>query len=471
MRSQTIRSANGLELVMGGWRAKAALLALVGCARGMAAHAAILTQDGNFGNQSEGATLVAPWNGPVSLAQGSTNSQSPFTNVFAENGKGAYWATNMNAYFCQTFTPAIESDATGRLYMNVDFMIPSDKAGGFSIFLTDSSFVNFSVWVQARSDGFYARSASGDGTAICSLERGVWYNTQLTIDLDANTYSGAVINARTSERVLISSRSMGATDKKINLLGANIVNALGNFGCRIDNWVLSDSELPAPPYIEPIDPGYLTTDGDFGLQPDGAPLVSPWNAPSSLAQGSSASQSPFVNVFVDNDKGAYWATNMNAYFCQTFAPAIASNATGLLYMNVDFMIPSTRAGGFNIFLCDASFVNFTAQLMARSDGFFALSASGNGTSICPLQAGSWYNVQLTLDLDANTYGGGITKYDTLKRVTIPSRSLMVSDKKFELLGANIVNALGNAGCRIDNWVLGTKPFSSPVPFGTVIILK
>ncbi|MDD5704572.1 MAG: right-handed parallel beta-helix repeat-containing protein [Kiritimatiellae bacterium] len=221
-------------------------LAIVGT---MASRASDLNSDGGLGNQTDGVLLVSPWS--RNLVYGSTGSQSPFTNVFANNGMGVYWATTASgAWFSQNVGP-ISTSTTSHVYANLDVMLPS--TGGFRPLLCQASGVNPSVLLHVKDTGIFAYSLTNQpGAAICAVETGEWYNIQLTLDLKANTYSGAVIKAGNSLRCPISTRPLTYADKSITLIGADHAG-LNNGGCRVDNWLLSDTPLPAPPSV-----GHLT---------------------------------------------------------------------------------------------------------------------------------------------------------------------------------------------------------------------
>lgn len=438
------------------------------------AHAAYLSSDGNCGSQSDGVSLVAPWNsGGISgtpQPAGGAASQSPFTNVFTGNAMGIYWTnTASGPYFLQTITE-ITSNTASFVYMNADVKIPTSGTGGFRLIIGRAGGASASAVVLVKSTGLFAQDAGGAGTAICGVLVDTWYNIQLTFDMKANTYSGAVIKASTTERTLISSRSFCTASAGITTIGSDVT--VGNVGCRIDNWVLSDAALPAPPYI---DTGYLTTDGNFGNQSDNVAIVSPWNNPMNVAYGSASSQSPFANIFATNGMGAYWTNTdiTGPYFAQQFVE-ISSNATGLLYMNVDFMVPVSGAGGFRLVIANSSYAG-TLIVYVSSLGIYASSASGVGTMIMMREVGVWYNLQITLDMTANTYSGMITREGTLVRTPISSRSFE-AERNMSIIFADIhtgsVGVDANAGCRIDNWVLGTSPMNHPTPpRGTVFYIR
>ncbi|MDD5704575.1 MAG: choice-of-anchor Q domain-containing protein [Kiritimatiellae bacterium] len=197
---------------------------------------------------------------------------------------------------------------------------------------------------------------------------------------------------------------------------------------------------------------YLTSDGDFGNQQDNVNTVAPWpKFPGAyVGVGLASAQSPFTNVFAANGMGAGWTNGAGeVFFKQTFTE-VSSNATGFLYMNMDVMLPS-GSGGFYLTVGDK---NTAGALSMRTIGW-ALYATGtsNGDPIITLVPEVWYNVQLVLDLAANTYSGAVVRADTSLRIPISNRPY--SERNLATL-CMYGNATPAWGC-VDNWVLSDTP--------------
>jgi hypothetical protein len=215
------------------------------------ANATFITTDGSFGNQSDGVAITSPWNYAQSGTAGSTASQSPFTNVFANTyAMGAYYSSDAAHYFAQSFT-TIPANATGMRYLNADVMLASSNTGDFDITLSNASFgAGRSVRVYVHNTGIYAESGSGIGTSLLTPVVGKWYNIQLALDMTNNQYSGMITTEGTFAQTAISTRSFFNANCDISLLFSDtaVVSGLtgGNVACRADNWVLSDTPLAAP---------------------------------------------------------------------------------------------------------------------------------------------------------------------------------------------------------------------------------
>jgi len=159
---------------------------------------AVLTPDPDFGLQTEyGNPITSPW-GPVAPSPPqltlAASAQSPFTEVFADNAKGATTAaTGGNPHIVGTFSPAISASATGLLYFNADFRNNSSETGGYSMEITNASAAaQRSAALYITGNALYADSSSGPGSAVTSLSPDTWYNVRLTLDLTHKTYSGTV---------------------------------------------------------------------------------------------------------------------------------------------------------------------------------------------------------------------------------------------------------------------------------------
>ncbi|MDD5705269.1 MAG: hypothetical protein PHR35_05050 [Kiritimatiellae bacterium] len=296
------------------------------------------------------------------------------------------------------------------------------------------------------------------------------------LDLAGNTYSGAVINASTQERTAIASRSLIFSNQIVNTIGTDVDTSVGNSGIQIDNMVLGVLPIPAPPSVYK---GYITADGDFGIQSEGVTMRSPWNAP--LGQtpcGSAGAQSPFENVFQNNGMGAYWTNTLSGpFFGQSVVPPLQSNDTRTVYVNFDVMKPTSSNGGYRVVLAEASY-RAAVELFVNSAGLYARSAAGKGTSICAVEPGVWYNIQLELNRTNSTYSGVVTRDGTFKKYPIASRALMTNITigiVFTDTGDATANGLpqANTGFAGDNWVIGNLPLA-PAPFppaGTLIMMR
>ena len=109
------------------------VLGIVFSGSAMVANATLITADGDFAAETNGAQVGSDW--PVAeYASGSTASQSPFTNLFATNDMGVEMSGG--GYMGTYTTSAPSLITTGLLNLNVDFRydtLSSDPDGGFSL--------------------------------------------------------------------------------------------------------------------------------------------------------------------------------------------------------------------------------------------------------------------------------------------------------------------------------------------------
>jgi hypothetical protein len=222
----------------------------------VAANAANLTLDGDFNAQTNGIAVSSPWYGDGTV--GSTGN-SPFTNAFAANGKTAY-ANAGTPYIIQDFSSITLSSATGFLYLNLDFKFTG--TGGFNWIVSDGNYstgrslaLYFNSGDQGAYPGVYAESdyKGGLGSSIMTPELDTWYNVQLTLNMDDQTYSGVITREGTLAQTLISSRGfIGDTGaiviSKIYSDSNRSAMGLSSAGMNhyVDNVVLSTTPMPIP---------------------------------------------------------------------------------------------------------------------------------------------------------------------------------------------------------------------------------
>jgi hypothetical protein len=192
----------------------------------------------------------------------------------------------------------------------------------------------------------------------------------------------------------------------------------------------------------------LNPDADFSLQTVGNPLATPWN----LSGGGGShtvtadAQSPFQNAFASSvSKGAHVGTSAgNPYFVGGFT-AVPAAAPGFLYLNVDFRNTDESADAYTLTVSKNAGVANTLMLAVSGGSLLARSGAGWGTSILDPVAGAWYNVQLTLNLNNDTYSGIVTQFGG-PTYAISSRSFMSN--------ADINNLFSDGGSDLSG---GTAP--------------
>ena len=154
----------------------------------------LLTTDPDFGAQTLDAGLGAPWSWASSYQHlVDASGQSPFTNLFAHNGKGVSLpASSGNPYFVQGGFN-VGAGATGYVSLAFDFRNTTADPDGWTVFLTTNADARLAtVGLYITGNGFYALSSGGWSASLFSPVVGEWYHAQVLLDLTANTYSGTL---------------------------------------------------------------------------------------------------------------------------------------------------------------------------------------------------------------------------------------------------------------------------------------
>jgi hypothetical protein len=318
-----------------------------------ALQAAILNPDGDFGAQTIGNAVGSPW-GPVGGGQTVTlESQSPFTNVYANNGKGTDTpATAGNPYYVGEFIPnQIAAGATGKLYFNVDFRNTSNtQTGDYSITIgrdADGTALTAGLFVTGNS--LFAASSvvgGGAGASILTPETGKWYNAQLTLDLTTNTYSGVITREGTLAQTLISPRPF-ITENNINDVytdGGTGVVAGAAPSHFLDNWALSTTPLVAATSI----PKTIVVNVDFNGRRPGDNGGATY-----LGQGAGGGGNVFNGVVADstggNDNLNVSASNLRDSFGSYTSVGFSFNPVGGDQTSAPNTPPATSTDGNALF--------------------------------------------------------------------------------------------------------------------------
>ena len=228
----------------------------------------LLTADPDFGAQTLDAGLGAPWNWASSGQHLVTASgQSPFTNLFANNGKGVSLpATNGNPYFVQDGF-YVAAGATGYVSLVFDFRNTTADLDGWTVFLTTNADARVAtVGFYITGNGFYALSSGGWSASLFSPVVGEWYHAQVLLDLTANSYSVS-LQAFSSGAVTALAPRAFYTENGINTLysdGASDGSGGIAPGHNLDNVAVFTCE-PAPPRAADAGPDLAANE-----KPDGA---------------------------------------------------------------------------------------------------------------------------------------------------------------------------------------------------------
>ena len=221
------------------------VLGLVLCAWAGVANAAFLTADGDVAN-------IWPGSGQTLSSAG----QSPFTNVFANNALGMKMGSI--GYGLQYPDPA-PPDQSGLYYLNADFaLIGTAATPRVSLKAGFGALYSYRIINLCSDDNlaFYAETDTGYGDPITTMTKGTWYNVQLVIDTDANTYSGQIKEWGGATTAISSRNFVQILDEApIGCIWADQFYAKGIEGqgtemdanrFYYDNFVLGDAPLDIP---------------------------------------------------------------------------------------------------------------------------------------------------------------------------------------------------------------------------------
>ncbi len=205
-------------------------------------------------------------------------------------------------------------------------------------------------------------------------------------------------------------------------------------------------------------------DGSFEGQGLNAPPGKPWGFYDG-ARVTTGAQSPFTNVFSEGSRGISLPNNAgNNAFAQTLPLNRTAASHARVYANFDFRVVENAAGGngsYRFYLGHGPGVSAAVEVFFNEGQFFARS----GDAVEPIRAlkkGTWYNVQLTLDLKARTYSG---------TVGTPGDQASFANKAFTSrwdgnLDCTFVDGYGHLGgnkpaSEVDNLAIQDAPFAAP----------
>ncbi len=153
-------------------------------------------------------------------------------------------------------------------------------------------------------------------------------------------------------------------------------------------------------------------DGDFESQSiDSAAASAPWRFIDG-ARVRAASQSPYTNLYPAGSRGLHFpAGTANNAIVQTLSPARTAAKSKVLYFNADFRnvspaVAGTGGGSYRFYLGHDPGKSAAVEVYADGENFFIRSGDAR-EPIRPLVAGTWYNLQIILDLEHKTFAGTI----------------------------------------------------------------
>lgn len=209
----------------------------------------LIGTEGDFELQTENSSPGSPWNpGPNSVVKISRSAQSPFRNLFSAGELGIH-LPNRSEYdgFGLTLPQTWTAETTEQLFAGFDFCCSDVTAGGdgsWRYYIGHGPGNSAALELFFNGTEFFRRSGS-QTESVCPLIPGEWYQVQLTLDLKARTFRGAI--ASTAASVEFSGLLATGWDGSIDY---SFIDSYGHRGgvrpaLDADNYVVRTSQLPA----------------------------------------------------------------------------------------------------------------------------------------------------------------------------------------------------------------------------------
>jgi len=399
----------------------------------------LIDMDGDFEMQAPAAggsngVLVPPWlyEGKIAVTNA---AQSPFKNLYSRGKVGVSLAADIGRYrIAQSIFAQSSRSNCDTLFVNLDFRIAAASAG----ITKDEQTAGHKFWIGAypaspaaavliSADGVFLHT--DDSTErIGDARSDTWQNLQLNINLQTPTISGTV---GTPERLSTFSAKPLSADWE-GLIDFAVLESTGSSEVKLpaiefDNLGVQDSPI-APVTTElltgnaesELDPAALSKElqdlvgigGDFELQTKETPPASPWNpGPNSVVSISGSSQSPFQNQFPAGELGIHMP-NRGDYdgFGLTLPGTWKAEETERLFAGFDFRCGDSAAGSdgsWRYYAGNGPGNSAAIELYFNGKEFFRRSGDAR-ESVCPLNLGEWYQVQITLNLKSRTFTATIS---------------------------------------------------------------
>ena len=177
-----------------------------------ASNATILNSDGDFGMQTPDSQITTPWSPVGGDAIATTDSQSPFTNVYANNGIGGNLIGGNGSYIVDFFEPQTTATAP-MLYCNFDVCLNEQESNvneyqHFALSLDAGTKIMFDAYVGSNAI-FVSNGYGAYDLVSTQLSPNTWYNLQFAFDLNALTYSGRI--ATETEAFEVATRTINSS--------------------------------------------------------------------------------------------------------------------------------------------------------------------------------------------------------------------------------------------------------------------
>ncbi len=176
---------------------------------------------------------------------------------------------------------------------------------------------------------------------------------------------------------------------------------------------LKDLEAELQRHQKPLE-AVLGTSGFTGFENESLAqvLAPPFNAVAGARIAASA-QSPFANVFPIGTRGVAFPRDGQNNAIERRLESHTAPGTPLLHYNIDFrnLAPVDGVGGATRFYLGHGPGQSAAFELAAGATGFLVKDDAEYVPVAPLTPGTWYNVQVTLDLAARRFRGVLTGPD------------------------------------------------------------
>ncbi|MEN9677470.1 MAG: hypothetical protein RIS76_3366 [Verrucomicrobiota bacterium] len=443
--------------------------------------------DGDFEIQAPAAggsngVLVPPWIYEGSIAV-TTDAQSPYQNLHPAGRVGAsIHGSTRNYRIAQALHPARTRGPGGRIFVNLDFRVLTNEppALGHHRFWLGTQSGAAAVEVLIGQDSLSVRT--GDQTEqIRTLKPGAWHNLQLDLDLASRTVAGRI--GLPDDVVEFSSRPLSvAWTGPLNFFAFD-GSATGDAplpSLTLDNVGVQEAPIPSVTSVasslaarkasDASDPAVqlrelVGLDGDFELQADDASPDLPWHpGPKSEVRLRATAQSPFRNLYSPGQRGIHLPAG-SAYngFGQALTSRWTAGTTGRLYAAFDFRCIATAGdgdGSWRYYLGHGAGSSAAVVLHFNRHQLFRLSGE-TIERVHSLQPGTWYQVQITLDLAEKRYTGLIAS--AVDRAEFTGSFAKGWDGTLDNTFIDSYGHLSGTRCAVeaDNFVLREQPLPAP----------
>jgi hypothetical protein len=391
--------------------------------------------DGDFELQAPAAggskgVLVPPWNYDGNI-EVSTSAQSPFRNLFPKGNVGALVPSQAVQYrIDQALYPIRDSATTEKLYVNVDFrVLPGDDQQRSSHRIILGSHRGdpcITVDINRHRLAFLHAEAEVFSQPI---EADRWYNLTIAIDLKAKTIQ-PTLATDTSVTSLASLATNPTWDEKIGWVTftAKLTDSTAYPAIAYDQFAIDEDPILPPQAAGQMSESstenlvalqsklasLVGIEGHFDFQKAGTGPATPWNSgPNSVVQISTEAQSPFENHYERGGLGIFMPNrgDYDGFGC-TF-PDFVPGSNGTLHVSFDFNSSDVTQGGdgsWRYYLGHGPGVSAAVELFFNGHHFYHRSGD-NRDPVTEIAPGTWYQVQLKLDLSQRTYSGELNSAD------------------------------------------------------------